>query len=89
MSGNELCNLTHEEFCKKIEKDPGNIFWTHLQLLKECKFVAVVHKALEKDGEEKQSYRSLKSINEPKTIKKCESALDAGKFKLRINVHNF
>ncbi|XP_065372302.1 DNA-binding protein Ets97D [Calliphora vicina] len=49
ISGRQLCALTHEDFRKKISKDPGNIFWTHLQLLKECKFVSVVHKAAESE----------------------------------------
>lgn len=44
-----MCSLTHEDFRKKLPKDPGNIFWTHLQLLKECKFVSVVHKAAESE----------------------------------------
>lgn len=47
--GSQLCSMTHEEFRKKLPKDPGNIFWTHLQLLKECKFVSVVHKAAENE----------------------------------------
>lgn len=50
MTGKELCSLTHEEFRRKLPKDPGNVFWTHLQLLKECKFVSVVHKVPEDRG---------------------------------------
>ncbi|XP_002071985.3 DNA-binding protein Ets97D [Drosophila willistoni] len=46
INGKELCAMTHEEFSKKLN-DPGNIFWTHLQLLKECNFVSVVHKQAE------------------------------------------
>uniref|UniRef100_A0A1B0BBF1 ETS domain-containing protein n=1 Tax=Glossina palpalis gambiensis TaxID=67801 RepID=A0A1B0BBF1_9MUSC len=49
ITGRQLCTLTHEEFHKKLPKDPGNVFWTHVQLLKECKFVAVVHKAAESE----------------------------------------
>uniref|UniRef100_A0A1B0AHK4 ETS domain-containing protein n=1 Tax=Glossina pallidipes TaxID=7398 RepID=A0A1B0AHK4_GLOPL len=49
MTGRQLCTLTHEDFHKKLPKDPGNVFWTHVQLLKECKFVAVVHKAAESE----------------------------------------
>lgn len=47
ISGRQLCTMTHEVFRQKITKDPGNVFWTHLQLLKECKFVSVVHKVAE------------------------------------------
>ncbi|KAL9898249.1 LOW QUALITY PROTEIN: DNA-binding protein Ets97D-like, partial [Glossina fuscipes fuscipes] len=49
ITGRQLCTLTHEEFHKKLPKDPGKVFWTHVQLLKECKFVAVVHKAAESE----------------------------------------
>ncbi|XP_064604239.1 GA-binding protein alpha chain-like [Liolophura sinensis] len=41
-NGNRLCELTHPEFVNLIPKDPGDIFWTHLELLRKCKFVAVV-----------------------------------------------
>ncbi|EDW27975.1 GL27261 [Drosophila persimilis] len=44
INGQELCAMTHEEFSQKLPHDPGNVFWTHLQLLKECNFVSVVHK---------------------------------------------
>ncbi|XP_036324535.1 DNA-binding protein Ets97D isoform X1 [Rhagoletis pomonella] len=50
MTGKELCSLTHEEFRQKLPRDPGNVFWTHLQLLKECKFVSIVHKIVEDRG---------------------------------------
>ncbi|XP_053952762.1 DNA-binding protein Ets97D isoform X1 [Anastrepha ludens] len=50
ITGRELCSLTHEEFRRKLPRDPGNVFWTHLQLLKECKFVSVVHKVVEDRG---------------------------------------
>lgn len=38
-NGNRLCELTHPEFVNLIPKDPGDIFWTHLELLRKCKFV--------------------------------------------------
>ncbi|XP_052804709.1 GA-binding protein alpha chain-like [Mya arenaria] len=42
MSGAELCELTHSDFIKYIPHDRGDIFWTHLELLRKCKFVAVM-----------------------------------------------
>jgi len=42
MSGEQLCAMTHPEFVQHIPTDPGDIFWTHLELLRKCKFVAVM-----------------------------------------------
>ena len=39
LNGKELCALRHDEFVKYIPKDKGDIFWTHLELLRKCKFV--------------------------------------------------
>lgn len=39
ISGAQLCNLTHDEFKTKVPTDPGEVFWTHLELLRKCKFV--------------------------------------------------
>ncbi|XP_037707473.1 DNA-binding protein Ets97D [Drosophila subpulchrella] len=54
INGQELCAMTHEEFSQKLPRDPGNVFWTHLQLLKECNFVSVVHKQAEELRKPKQ-----------------------------------
>ncbi|XP_041373837.1 GA-binding protein alpha chain-like isoform X2 [Gigantopelta aegis] len=42
ITGKQLCELTHPAFIKLIPHDPGDIFWTHLELLRKCKFVAVM-----------------------------------------------
>ncbi|KAL8620238.1 hypothetical protein ACOMHN_061429 [Nucella lapillus] len=42
MDGHKLCTLTHPEFVSYIPHDPGDIFWTHLELLRKCRFVAVM-----------------------------------------------
>lgn len=39
IDGNELCKMTLQQFKKKIPKDPDDLFWTHLELLRKCKFV--------------------------------------------------
>lgn len=41
MDGKELCALTLLQFQTKVPKDPGNKFWTHLELLRKCGFIAV------------------------------------------------
>jgi len=39
ITGAQLCNLTMEEFHAKVPLDPGDVFWTHFELLRKCKFV--------------------------------------------------
>ena len=41
MEGTQLVSLTHEEFKDKVFGDPGDLLWTHLELLRKCKLVAV------------------------------------------------
>jgi GA-binding protein transcription factor alpha len=42
LSGIELCQLSHDDFIQLVPNDVDNIFWTHLELLRKCKFVAVM-----------------------------------------------
>jgi len=44
IDGIKLRDLSHSEFKKLVTVDPGDLFWTHLELLRKCKFVAVVQK---------------------------------------------
>ena len=44
MEGTQLVSLTHEEFKDKVFGDPGDLLWTHLELLRKCKLVAVTQK---------------------------------------------
>jgi Sterile alpha motif (SAM)/Pointed domain len=39
LTGVELCNLAHDDFVQLVPNDVDNIFWTHLELLRKCKFV--------------------------------------------------
>jgi len=41
ITGEQLCNLTMEEFHAKVPLDPGDVFWTHFELLRKCKFVGM------------------------------------------------
>ncbi|GAB6019920.1 hypothetical protein CHUAL_001451 [Chamberlinius hualienensis] len=42
INGRQLSELSHMEFMKRVPFDNGDLFWTHLELLRKCKFVAVV-----------------------------------------------
>ncbi|XP_011330308.1 DNA-binding protein Ets97D isoform X2 [Ooceraea biroi] len=71
ITGAQLCNLTMDEFHAKVPLDPGDVFWTHFELLRKCKFVAVVQKdASDSPGEEtveKSKGRSQKAAK-PKAM---------------------
>lgn len=42
LTGKQLVDLKHEDFVRYIPNDKGDVFWTHLELLRKCKFVAVI-----------------------------------------------
>ncbi|CAD5113125.1 DgyrCDS2315 [Dimorphilus gyrociliatus] len=42
LNGEKLCALSHEAFSKYVPNDKSDMFWTHLELLRKCKFVATV-----------------------------------------------
>ncbi|XP_026322670.1 DNA-binding protein Ets97D-like isoform X1 [Hyposmocoma kahamanoa] len=42
MNGSELCAINNVDFKDKVPSDPGDLFWTHFELLRKCKFIAVV-----------------------------------------------
>lgn len=57
LTGRELVDMSLEEFQVKVPNDPCNRFWTHLELLRKCNFIAVNHTGdpndlLEEDDEE-------------------------------------
>lgn len=41
MNGKELYDLSLHDFQRKIPRDPGSKFWTHLELLRKCHFIAI------------------------------------------------
>ncbi|XP_072156421.1 DNA-binding protein Ets97D isoform X2 [Bemisia tabaci] len=43
INGQDLCKMNVSEFHKRVPNDPGDLFWTHLELLRKCKLVAVTH----------------------------------------------
>jgi GA-binding protein transcription factor alpha len=36
ITGNQLSQMTAEEFQKKVPLDPHNMLWTHIELLRKC-----------------------------------------------------
>lgn len=64
ITGTQLCNLTMEEFHAKVPLDPGDVFWTHFELLRKCKFVAVVQKDAPDSSTEGTLEKSIKARNQ-------------------------
>lgn len=44
LNGQDLSKMTHDEFRTKVPRDPQNTFWTHFELLRKCKIVAITPK---------------------------------------------
>ena len=65
MSGKELCSLSHDLFKRKVPVDPSDLVWTHLELLRKCKFVAVA-----------QNNEDDFDTNFKNSIQKVEAGLD-------------
>ncbi|XP_059484319.1 DNA-binding protein Ets97D-like isoform X2 [Neocloeon triangulifer] len=47
INGKALFSMKREQFKEKVPVDPNDIFWTHLELLRKCKFVAVLDQSEE------------------------------------------
>ncbi|KAJ0182882.1 hypothetical protein K1T71_000858 [Dendrolimus kikuchii] len=41
INGGQLCAMNNVEFKEKVPSDPGDLFWTHFELLRKCKFIAI------------------------------------------------
>lgn len=39
ITGKQLCQLSLSDFHSMVPVDPGDFFWTHLELLRKCKFI--------------------------------------------------
>ncbi|XP_012541022.2 DNA-binding protein Ets97D [Monomorium pharaonis] len=72
ITGAQLCNLTMEEFHAKVPLDPGDVFWTHFELLRKCRFVAVVQKDPPDSPNEDVTEKSIKArsqkVTKPRTV---------------------
>jgi len=88
IDGRELCALSHDEFKKKVPVDPGDTLWTHLELLRKCKFVAVIQRGTrpantDSTGSDSEQVLSASRLGGPlgrKTLKKPPVRLGAAKF---------
>lgn len=86
IDGRELCALSHDEFKKKAPVDPNDTLWTHLELLRKCKFVAVIQKTTQKPavvtdmGMSDNSLTLMGGSSMRKTIKKPPVRLGAAKY---------
>lgn len=54
--------MSHSEFIEKIPNDPNDLFWTHLELLRKCKFVGQLHTLLHKNLVSSQEMRFKRVI---------------------------
>merc|ERR1712223_58326 len=87
IDGRELCALSHDEFKKKVPIDPGDTLWTHLELLRKCKFVAVIQRGTN-SSQSLTSSMPMVEGSDPgfggplarKTLKKPPVRLGAAKF---------
>lgn len=64
LTGKQLCDLSHTEFVRRVSFDPGDIFWTHLELLRKCKIVAVIQQPVYVQPAT-QMIAIQKSVNQP------------------------
>ncbi|GAB0093794.1 Ets97D [Sergentomyia squamirostris] len=52
INGKELYEMSLPDFKKKVPNDPGDLFQTHLDLLRKCNIVAVLHKNTQQTAKE-------------------------------------
>ncbi|KAK8778806.1 hypothetical protein V5799_019851 [Amblyomma americanum] len=64
LTGKQLCDLSHTEFVRRVSFDPGDIFWTHLELLRKCKIVAIIQQPVYVQPAS-QVVSIQKSVNQP------------------------
>jgi GA-binding protein transcription factor alpha len=55
INGQTLAEMDLKEFQKRVPTDPNDLFWTHLELLRKCKFVAVLQKDVNEPIEDGES----------------------------------
>lgn len=74
INGKELCSLSLEDFQQKVPNDPGNVFWTHLELLRKCKFVAIIQKFTDGDDDMSEDVPTILRKH-PRAIKRPVTAI--------------
>lgn len=63
MTGEDLYKLTVSDFQKICPSDPGDVFWTHLELLRQMKVVAVM-----KEGSEHRTNRPPRMLRQSEIV---------------------
>jgi len=82
IDGRSLCQITHQQFTEMVPCDPNDLFWTHLELLRKCKFVGVIQKPvpylqyvttpLNLKGDLKSAARPAKMVQPSKIVTQSE-----------------
>lgn len=72
MGGSELCQLSHKQVKEKISSENFETFYTHLEMLRKHRYVAVLD-----ENEKEESNSALKRNQKP-------SKFDLGVWSLRI-----
>jgi len=82
IDGKALCDMDFQTFKDKVPNDPNNLFWTHFELLRKCKIVAVsvhtkdpnikhdpeIDEATIKDAKKKSREKIYKMAKNPRMI---------------------
>lgn len=76
MTGRELCRLTLAQFQEKVPRDHGDIFWTHLELLRKCKLVAVVQQQQSPTKQKLSSDASVPEKRAPRLMRSTALVVD-------------
>lgn len=70
ITGDQLCNLDLQSFKKKVPNDPGDRFWTHIELLRKCKFVATIRTQADPTvSEENSTNEGQSALKKPRIMK--------------------
>lgn len=72
LTGSDLCSLDKNQFGDLCAVDPDELFWTHIELLRKCKFVAIVQRdrilAPVKSGRKLKEKFNLDQMADPSAV---------------------
>ncbi|XP_060534359.1 DNA-binding protein Ets97D [Cylas formicarius] len=94
MTGKDLYNLTMEDFQKIVPNDPGDVFWTHLELLRKMKVVAVrrfenFSETLPKESTISRARTKTSRSLSPKTVDGCSASGNKSGYNGQIQLWQF
>lgn len=61
------------EFRQKVPHDPEDLFWTHFELLRKCKMVAVRGQSSDDEDDDQTLFRKAPKIGGNKSVKLLKS----------------